>query len=198
VHLFCVCTVLCVGSGLRWTDPPSKESYRLCIELRNRKSGQDKAEGVQSHSYVDSFRNETSGLMSKTSLSQSESHAKLKVNSVALVLKRIIPTERPSLVGEVSANLCGWVSCSGNKESWNRGPRITIILSVFHCNKLHSFMPNRMMMMLIAMTVKTTMIKNVATIRGLRFSVTFTYQYGRTLFGSSICRKTKRRFLVLS
>jgi hypothetical protein len=29
-----------------------------------------------------------------------------KLNSVAVVLKRIIPTERPPLVGEVSANLC--------------------------------------------------------------------------------------------
>jgi hypothetical protein len=30
-----------------------------------------------------------------------------KQNSVALVRKRTIPTERPPLVGEVSANLCG-------------------------------------------------------------------------------------------
>jgi hypothetical protein len=30
-----------------------------------------------------------------------------KLNSVALVRKRTIPTERPPLVGEVSANLCG-------------------------------------------------------------------------------------------
>jgi hypothetical protein len=32
---------------------------------------------------------------------------KKKLNSVALVRKRTIPTERPPLVGEVSANLCG-------------------------------------------------------------------------------------------
>jgi hypothetical protein len=31
---------------------------------------------------------------------------KLKKNSVALVRKRTIPTDRPPLVGEVSANLC--------------------------------------------------------------------------------------------
>jgi ABC-type Fe3+ transport system permease subunit len=31
VLLFCVCVVLCVGSGLA-TGPPSKESYRLCID----------------------------------------------------------------------------------------------------------------------------------------------------------------------
>jgi hypothetical protein len=31
----------------------------------------------------------------------------LKLNSMALVGKRTIPTERPPLVGEVSANLCG-------------------------------------------------------------------------------------------
>jgi hypothetical protein len=32
---------------------------------------------------------------------------KLKLNSVALVRKRTIATERPPLVGEVSANFCG-------------------------------------------------------------------------------------------
>jgi hypothetical protein len=31
----------------------------------------------------------------------------LKLNSVAVVRKRTIPTERPPLVGEVSANFCG-------------------------------------------------------------------------------------------
>jgi hypothetical protein len=31
-----------------------------------------------------------------------------KTNSVALVRVRTIPTERPPLVGEVSANFCGW------------------------------------------------------------------------------------------
>jgi hypothetical protein len=30
-----------------------------------------------------------------------------KLNSVAVVRKRVIPIERPSLFGEVSANLCG-------------------------------------------------------------------------------------------
>jgi hypothetical protein len=32
---------------------------------------------------------------------------KTKLNSVALVPKRTIPTEQPPLIGEVSANLCG-------------------------------------------------------------------------------------------
>jgi hypothetical protein len=32
---------------------------------------------------------------------------KLKLNSVALVRERTIPTERPPLIGEVSANFCG-------------------------------------------------------------------------------------------
>jgi hypothetical protein len=31
-----------------------------------------------------------------------------KTNSVALVRERTIPIERPPLVGEVSANFCGW------------------------------------------------------------------------------------------
>jgi hypothetical protein len=33
--------------------------------------------------------------------------SKKKINSVAVVRKRTTPTERPPLVGEVSANLCG-------------------------------------------------------------------------------------------
>jgi hypothetical protein len=35
VRLFCVCVVLCVGSGLATGWSPSKESYRLCIGSRN-------------------------------------------------------------------------------------------------------------------------------------------------------------------
>jgi hypothetical protein len=31
---------------------------------------------------------------------------KIKINSVALILKRTIPTERPRHVGEVSINFC--------------------------------------------------------------------------------------------
>jgi hypothetical protein len=31
----------------------------------------------------------------------------IKKNSAAVVRKRMIPTERPPLVGEVSANFCG-------------------------------------------------------------------------------------------
>jgi hypothetical protein len=30
-----------------------------------------------------------------------------KINSVAVVRERTVPTERPPLVGQVSANLCG-------------------------------------------------------------------------------------------
>jgi hypothetical protein len=46
--VFCVCVVLCVGSGLAkgWADPPFKESHRLCIGLRNWKSGQGPAKGL--------------------------------------------------------------------------------------------------------------------------------------------------------
>jgi hypothetical protein len=35
VRLFCVCVVLCVGSGLVRADHSSKESYRQCIGLQN-------------------------------------------------------------------------------------------------------------------------------------------------------------------
>jgi hypothetical protein len=38
-------------------------------------------------------------------------YPKKKLNSVAVVRKRTIPTERPPLVGEVSANLCGYRCC---------------------------------------------------------------------------------------
>jgi hypothetical protein len=37
-------------------------------------------------------------------------------NSVAWVRERIIPTERPPLVGEVSANFCGWVVPRGQRD----------------------------------------------------------------------------------
>jgi hypothetical protein len=40
VRLFNVCVVLCVGSGLATDWSLSKESYRLCIGLRNWKSRQ--------------------------------------------------------------------------------------------------------------------------------------------------------------
>jgi hypothetical protein len=46
----------------------------------------------------------------KVSLASMNHHAKektIKLNSVALVRERTIPTERPPLVGEVSANFCG-------------------------------------------------------------------------------------------
>jgi hypothetical protein len=36
MRLFCVCLVLCAGSGLRRADPPSNDSYRLCIGLKTK------------------------------------------------------------------------------------------------------------------------------------------------------------------
>jgi hypothetical protein len=42
VCVYSVCALLCVGSGLATSwSPPSKESYRPCIGLRNCKSCQD-------------------------------------------------------------------------------------------------------------------------------------------------------------
>jgi hypothetical protein len=44
----------------------------------------------------------------KTMFEEMDANQKTKkLNSVAVVRKRTIPTERPPLVGEVSANLCG-------------------------------------------------------------------------------------------
>jgi hypothetical protein len=39
-----------------------------------------------------------------------------QLNSVALVCKRTIPTERPQLVGEVSANFCGCMVSRGQRN----------------------------------------------------------------------------------
>jgi hypothetical protein len=51
---------------------------------------------------------------------------KIKLNSVALVLRRTIPTERPPHVGEVSANFCGFGVSSGQR---NGSPRS--LISIF-------------------------------------------------------------------
>jgi hypothetical protein len=48
VCLFCVCVLSCVQvEALRWTDPPAKESYRLCKRSRNWKSGQGPIKGCR-------------------------------------------------------------------------------------------------------------------------------------------------------
>jgi hypothetical protein len=39
-----------------------------------------------------------------------------KLNFVALVPERTIPTERPPLVGEVSANFCGYIVPCGQRD----------------------------------------------------------------------------------
>jgi hypothetical protein len=44
--LFCVCAVLCVGSGLRQADHSSKESYSLCkkdYEIEEKARAQQRA-----------------------------------------------------------------------------------------------------------------------------------------------------------
>jgi hypothetical protein len=49
-----------------------------------------------------------------------------KKNSVAVVRKRTIPTERPQLVVEVSANLCGYSVLRGQRNEFPRA-----LISVF-------------------------------------------------------------------
>jgi hypothetical protein len=44
VFVYSVCVQVAI---LRRADPPSKESYRLCIGLRNRKSGQGPTKGCR-------------------------------------------------------------------------------------------------------------------------------------------------------
>jgi hypothetical protein len=46
--VFILFVLLCVYvEALRWADPPSRESYRLCIGLRNWKSGQGPTKGCR-------------------------------------------------------------------------------------------------------------------------------------------------------
>jgi hypothetical protein len=71
--------------ALQRADPPSKESYRPRIGLRNWKSGQAPTKGCREIIIII--------IIIKTPW--------------LLVCKRTIPTERPPLVGEVSANFCG-------------------------------------------------------------------------------------------
>jgi hypothetical protein len=52
-------------------------------------------------------------------------HRELQKNSVAVVRKRTIPTERPPLVGEVSANLCGQRVLRGERNEFPR-PLISV------------------------------------------------------------------------
>jgi hypothetical protein len=47
VCLFCICVVLCVGSGLATAWSPSKKSYRLCIRLRNWKAAKAQQRAVE-------------------------------------------------------------------------------------------------------------------------------------------------------
>jgi hypothetical protein len=49
-----------------------------------------------------------------------------ELNTVALVRKRTIPTERPPLVGEVSANFCGKRVLRGQSNEFPR-PLISVL-----------------------------------------------------------------------
>jgi hypothetical protein len=49
-----------------------------------------------------------------------------QINSVAIVRKRTIPTERPPLVGEVSANFCGYRVLRGQRNEFPR-PLISVV-----------------------------------------------------------------------
>jgi hypothetical protein len=55
----------------------------------------------------------------------SRTKKKKKLNSVAVVRKRIIPTERPPYVGEVSANLYGYRVLRGQRNEFQR-PLISV------------------------------------------------------------------------
>jgi hypothetical protein len=62
---------------------------------------------VSSHTVLPPISFTKQDRKSVASASDSSPTHKLKLNSVALVRERTIPTERPPLVGEVSANFCG-------------------------------------------------------------------------------------------
>jgi hypothetical protein len=59
-------------------------------------------------------------------LSSAKTKKKKKLNSVAWVRERTVPTERPQLVGEVSANFCGYRVSHGQRDG---SP--TAVISVF-------------------------------------------------------------------
>jgi hypothetical protein len=54
-----------------------------------------------------------------------QGRTQVKLNSVALVRKRTMPTERPPLVDEVSANFCGLMVSRGQRNGTPR-PLISI------------------------------------------------------------------------
>jgi hypothetical protein len=54
-----------------------------------------------------------------------QKYLKSKLNSVAVVRKRTIPTKRPPLVGKVSANLCGKRVLRGQRNEFPR-PLISV------------------------------------------------------------------------
>jgi len=79
----------------RITDDPSSGSLVQCL-VKNCMNG--------SIVSVDMVK---VGDMAVPSYTVNYTHAQTKLNSVVLVRKRTIPTERPPPVGEVSANFCG-------------------------------------------------------------------------------------------
>jgi hypothetical protein len=62
---------------------------------------------VPNFSLLDIVISKRSGAPSSTYFKYNSLDPWTELNSVAVVRKRIIPTERPPLVDEVSANLCG-------------------------------------------------------------------------------------------
>jgi hypothetical protein len=85
VRLFYVCVSYVYVVALRRVDPPSQESYRLCIGSKT-----EKAANAQLKDCIAVGLGEI-----------------LKKNSMVWVRERTIPTEPPPLVGEAIANLCG-------------------------------------------------------------------------------------------
>jgi len=117
VSHFCTCKDLALGHG---ESTRSNHSDRLPVigwgavdNQRNMK----KADGVAFVRYVQTATEtmELNMKAPKLAFCNNEMlvvitqllHQPLKLNSVALVYTRTIPTERPPPVGEVSANFCG-------------------------------------------------------------------------------------------
>jgi hypothetical protein len=61
---------------------------------------------MKTHDLCISLNYSQHAMFQKKVVEKIETHTK-KLNSVALVRERTIPTERPPPVGEVSANFCG-------------------------------------------------------------------------------------------
>jgi hypothetical protein len=102
---------------LRWADSPCKESYHVSkytyivaeksVNLKHPLVLMGVFRFKPASQFVRRTASQLCELCTEHGGSQLETKTNKQTNSVALVRRRTIPTERPPLLGEVSANFCG-------------------------------------------------------------------------------------------